>query len=359
MTIIVTGGAGFIGSAVCRHFVGLGRRVVNIDKMTYAATLGSTQMLAGHPRYRHVKIDVCDPAALAACFAEHKPEAVIHLAAESHVDRSITGPADFVSTNILGAFQILTASKFYWEGLGAEAARAFRVIHVSTDEVYGSLGSTGLFSEETAYAPNSPYSASKASSDHLARAWFHTYGLPVIVSNCSNNYGPYQFPEKLIPLTILNGYEGRPLPVYGSGANVRDWLHVDDHVAAIHAILARGSPGQNYNIGSRNERTNLQVVRLVCELLDAAAPSQAPHGDLIRFVTDRPGHDQRYAIDPSKLEREIGWRSKHTFEDGLKQTVDWYLAHEDWWGPLRQGSGDQRLGLPARVAGRGPHDQLA
>ncbi len=344
MRVLVTGGCGFIGSAVCRHYVGVGAHVVNIDKMTYAATEGST---AGLPdtHYTHLRADIGDPAAMAAAFDGFKPDVVIHLAAESHVDRSISGPDAFITTNIVGTFQLLNAARHYWERLAAEAAERFRFLHVSTDEVYGALGVGGAFTETTRYAPTSPYSASKAGSDHLALAWRHTYGLPVIISNCSNNYGPFQFPEKLIPLTIINARLGRPLPVYGAGTNVRDWLHVDDHVDALDTVLTHGAPGQSYNIGSRNERTNIELVRTLCALMDEIAPSMSPHSNLIRFVEDRPGHDHRYAIDPTKLERELGWRSRRSFKDGLRETLNWYLDNETWWGPIRQRDGDVRLGL--------------
>jgi dTDP-glucose 4,6-dehydratase len=347
LKIIVTGGAGFIGSAVCRLLASRGDEVINIDKLTYAASLGSTAELAGSGHYVLLQKDICDPAAMAAAFAAHQPDAVIHLAAESHVDRSITGPAAFVETNIVGTYVLLQAALDYWRTLATPRREAFRFLHVSTDEVYGSLGPDGLFSETTPYAPSSPYSASKASADHLALAWFHTFGLPVIVSNCSNNYGPFHFPEKLIPLMILNALEGRELPVYGDGSNVRDWLYVEDHARALALIVEQGRPGDKYNVGGRNERSNLHVVQTICDLLDQFTPANGggDRRELIRYVTDRPGHDQRYAIDASKLETELGWRAEETFETGLEKTVRWYLDHSDWWAPLRQAHGLDRKGL--------------
>ena len=304
------------------------------------------------PGYRFVQADVADPAAVGAAFAEHRPDAVLHLAAESHVDRSITGPGQFVRTNVVGTLTMLQAALEHWRGLEGAARDAFRFLHVSTDEVYGSLGAEGLFTEATAYDPRSPYSASKAGSDHLASAWFHTYGLPVVISNCSNNYGPYHFPEKLIPLAILNALEGKPLPVYGDGSNVRDWLYVEDHARALKLIVERGAPGRTYNVGGRNERTNLQVVQAICDILDRLAPRPGapPRGELIAFVADRPGHDQRYAIDATRLEAELGWRAQETFETGLERTVRWYLDRRDWWEPIRARYGGERLGLPAAPA---------
>jgi dTDP-glucose 4,6-dehydratase len=349
MRILVTGGAGFIGSAVCRHLVAeLGEEVVNLDKLTYAACLASLDPIAGDARYRFERADICDRPALDRILAATEPDGVIHLAAESHVDRSISGAADFVTTNVVGTFQLLEASRGYWERLPPHRRAAFRFLHVSTDEVYGSLGPTGRFTEETRYDPSSPYSASKAASDHLAIAWHRTYGMPVVVSNCSNNYGPCQFPEKLIPLVIINALEGLELPVYGDGSNVRDWLHVEDHARALVRILARGRPGEKYNVGGHNERTNLEVVGGICAHLDRLAPAGRRHGDLIRFVADRPGHDARYAIDAGKTESEIGWRATETFESGLEKTVRWYLANEAWWRPLRERRyGGERLGLLA------------
>ncbi|AXS39876.1 dTDP-glucose 4,6-dehydratase [Breoghania sp. L-A4] len=347
MKILVTGGAGFIGSAVCRYLVSeRGLSVVNVDKLTYAANLASLSSIETDANYRFERADITDRAAMDAIFARHAPDAVMHLAAESHVDRSITGAADFIDTNIVGTYQLLEAARGYWESLDGARRDAFRFLHVSTDEVYGSLGSEGLFHEDTPYDPSSPYSASKAASDHLAIAWGRTYGLPVIVSNCSNNYGPYHFPEKLIPLVVLNALEGRPLPIYGDGSNVRDWLYVEDHARALYLLLSKGRVGEKYNVGGRNERSNLQVVERICGLLDAHAPKNHPYADLITFVDDRPGHDARYAIDATKTEREVGWRAQETFETGLEKTVLWYLEQESWWRPLRDGRyAGERLGL--------------
>jgi len=347
MRVIVTGGAGFIGSAVCRHLVrDLGHDVVAIDKLTYAGCLASLAPLDGDPRFRLERADICDAEALTRLFDLYRPEGVLHLAAESHVDRSISGARVFVDTNVIGTFNVLEAARSYVAGAGQPIADRFRMVHVSTDEVFGSLGADGFFTEATAYDPSSPYSATKAASDHLARAWRRTYGLPVMVSNCSNNYGPCQFPEKLIPLMILAALEGRPLPVYGDGANVRDWLHVQDHARALALMLERGRPGETYNVGGRNERSNLEVVRQICALMDRLRPAGAPHDRLITYVADRPGHDQRYAIDAAKLETELGWRAAETFETGLEKTVAWYLERRDWWEPLRQeGYGGERLGL--------------
>ncbi|MBB4212551.1 dTDP-glucose 4,6-dehydratase [Rhodothalassium salexigens DSM 2132] len=349
MKVMVTGGAGFIGSAVVRLLVDtLDVQVVTVDALTYAGNLASLAPVAERPGHRFVHADIRDRARLDALFAEERPDAVLHLAAESHVDRSIDGPAAFVDTNIVGTYTVLEAARAYWSALPAAARDAFRFHHVSTDEVFGELGPDGAFTEDSPYAPRSPYSASKAASDHLVRAWAHTYGLPVLISNCSNNYGPYQFPEKLIPLMILNGLDGRDLPVYGAGAQVRDWLHVDDHARALWAVLTRGRPGETYAIGGGAERRNLAVVEALCERLDARRPQGAPHRRLIRFVADRPGHDARYAIDAAKARRALGWRPEHSFDSGLDHTVDWYLANPDWWQPIRDGSyrGD-RLGLAA------------
>lgn len=350
MRYLVTGGAGFIGSAVCRYLVGeIGACVLNVDKLTYAA---NTQSLAGiriDPNYHFLHADICDSDVIAEAFRSFQPDAVIHLAAESHVDRSITGAAAFIETNITGTFVLLEAARQYWSGLKAARREAFRFLHVSTDEVYGSLGEEGLFRESTAYDPSSPYSASKAASDHLVSAWHRTYHLPCLISNCSNNYGPYQFPEKLIPLMILNACDGKPLPVYGNGQNIRDWLYVDDHARALHTILTRGCVGQTYNVGGRNEQTNLGVVETICSLLDELRPQDYRHQDLITFVSDRPGHDQRYAIDASKLESELGWRAQENFASGIRKTVAWYLDNPEWWQPLRAGIYQgERLGLITR-----------
>lgn len=347
MRVLVTGGAGFIGSAVCRLLVAQhGLSVVNVDKLTYAANLRSLDSVARHPRYRFIQADICDRAAMESIFAEVQPEGVLHLAAESHVDRSISGSAPFIETNVVGSYQLLETARIHHSRLPSAARDKFRFVHVSTDEVYGALGPTGKFREDTPYAPSSPYSASKAASDHLALAWHTTYGLPVILSNCSNNYGPYQFPEKLIPLIILNALEAKPLPVYGDGSNVRDWLFVDDHVAGLLALLCAGKPGERYNFGGGNEMTNLSVVERICDLVDEFAPATQPRRSLITFVKDRPGHDFRYAIDAGKVERDLGWRPQETFDTGLRRTVAWYLQNRDWWLPLRQRVyGGERLGL--------------
>jgi len=351
MRALVTGGAGFIGSAVCRLLVGeAGWTVLNLDKLTYAANLSSLAEIDKHSNYSFVKGDICDRPLLDKVFAEFQPDAVLHLAAESHVDRSITGSAAFVETNIVGTHAMLEAALDYWKSLSDSAKRdRFRLLHVSTDEVFGSLGAEGAFSETTAYDPRSPYSASKAASDHLARAWGHTFGLPVLVTNCSNNYGSYHFPEKLIPLIILNALEGKPLPVYGDGSNVRDWLFVEDHARALKLVVEQGRVGETYAIGGRSERTNLQVVEIVCDLLDELSPNTAlgSRRALIQFVQDRPGHDQRYAIECAKIERELGWRSRESFESGLRATVQWYLDRRDWWAPIRaEKYKGERQGLP-------------
>jgi len=350
-TLLVTGGAGFIGSALVRKVVReTAHVVVNVDTLTYAGSLESLGDARAHPRHHFARVDVRDAAALRALFERHAPDAVIHLAAESHVDRSIDAPADFVQTNVVGTFTLLQEARRYWSGLPPDRREAFRFLHVSTDEVYGSLGPAGLFTEESPYRPGSPYAASKAASDHLARAWRHTYGLPVIVTNCSNNYGPYQFPEKLIPLTIQNALAGKPLPVYGRGENVRDWLYVDDHVEALLAVLERGRPGETYNAGGGAERRNIDVVRAVCALVDELAPDAAlqPRSRSITFVADRPGHDLRYAIDASKVERETGWRPRETFASGLRRTVEWYLANQEWCERVQAGAyRGERLGLAA------------
>ena len=329
--ILITGGAGFIGSAVVRQYIAeTDFTVINLDKLTYAGNLQSLTAVSGNHQYRFEKVDICDAVEVARVFREHQPDVVMHLAAESHVDRSITGPAAFMQTNIVGTYILLEAARTYWNGLEGEHKVGFRFHHISTDEVFGSLGESGLFTEETPYEPNSPYSASKAASDHLVRAWHHTYGLPVITTNCSNNYGPYHFPEKLIPLMILNAVNGKPLPVYGNGDNIRDWLYVDDHARALRLVLEKGKPGETYNIGGFNEKTNLEVVRTICEILDELRPQNAPYARLITFVKDRPGHDHRYAIDAGKIARELGWRPSETFETGLRKTVLWYLENAEW-----------------------------
>lgn len=353
MKIIVTGGAGFIGSAVCRHLVqDLGHEVVNLDKLTYAGTLTSLRDIEASDLYSFEQVDICDRPALDRVFETYKPDAVMHLAAESHVDRSITGAADFIETNIVGTFQMLEAARAYLSGLEGDQKESFRFLHVSTDEVYGSLGAEGLFEEETAYDPRSPYSASKASADHLASAWFETYGLPVVISNCSNNYGPFHFPEKLIPLMILNALDGKPLPVYGDGSNIRDWLYVDDHAKALFTILTKGRLGEKYNVGGRNERTNLTVVERICDILDDRKPlAEGSYKGLITYVTDRPGHDARYAIDATKLETELGWRAEENFETGIAKTIDWYLANDWWWEPLRAHAGERKGLLDQKAKG--------
>ncbi len=345
--ILVTGGAGFIGSAVVRHLIDdTPAKVLNLDVLSYAGRLENLAEVSHSERYGFLRADINDPAALAQAFESFQPTVVMHLAAESHVDRSISGAVPFVNTNIVGTFNMLEAALRCWRGLEGPAKDRFRFLHISTDEVFGSLGATGLFSETTPYDPRSPYSASKAASDHLVRAWGHTYGLPVLISNCSNNYGPYHFPEKLIPLTILNAMLGLPLPVYGAGANVRDWLYVEDHARALGLIVQRGRPGESYNVGGSNERTNLEVVRAICARLDEGQPrASGSHTDLITFVQDRPGHDQRYAIDATKLKTELGWRPQETFETGLTRTVDWYRQRRDWWEPLRKVYDGERLGV--------------
>ncbi len=356
MKLLVTGGAGFIGSSVCRHLITeRGANVVNIDKLTYAANLASLDSVADNARYAFHKLDICDADGVNAVLASEQPDGILHLAAESHVDRSITGPAAFISTNIGGTYTLLEASRAYWEKLPGARKDRFRFLHVSTDEVFGSLGDDGAFTETTPYDPSSPYSASKAASDHLARAWHRTYGFPAVLSNCSNNYGPYHFPEKLIPLVITNALLGRPLPVYGQGSNVRDWLYVDDHARALVSIIERGVPGESYNVGGRAERNNLAVVRAICGQLDGlkARTDGKPHDSAISFVTDRPGHDFRYAINPDKIEREIGWRAQESFETGLEKTIRWYLANEAWWRPLRESRYDgERLGLAQKATGQ-------
>jgi dTDP-glucose 4,6-dehydratase len=348
---LITGGAGFIGSAVVRHLIReTDYRVCVVDKLTYAGNLASLASIANNPRYSFVRADVADAPRVKEAFANFRPDVVMHLAAESHVDRSIDGPAAFIETNIIGTYTLLEAALAYWRALPKNAQNDFRFHHISTDEVFGSLETDGCFSETTAYAPRSPYSASKAASDHLVRAWHHTYGLPVLITNCSNNYGPYHFPEKLIPLTIINGLEGKKLPVYGNGGNVRDWLYVEDHARALLAVVGGGRLGETYCIGGRSERTNLQVVKAICALLDELAPNEAI-GDreaLISFVTDRPGHDLRYAIDPTRICTEIGWQPRESFDSGLRKTVEWFLANRSWWQPVRDKVyGGERLGVPA------------
>jgi dTDP-glucose 4,6-dehydratase len=349
--LLVTGGAGFIGSAVVRHVIRrTGWQVANVDKLTYAGNLESLAEARDSDRHRHFRVDICDRPALDAIFAEVRPDAVLHLAAESHVDRSIDGAAPFIQTNLVGTFTLLEAATAYWRGLDGAARGSFRFQHISTDEVFGSLGATGRFSETTPYAPNSPYSASKAGSDHLVRAWHHTYGLPTLATNCSNNYGPYHFPEKLIPLVIIRALRGEPLPVYGKGENVRDWLHVEDHAEALVTVLQKGRVGETYNVGGDSERRNIDVVRGICALLDEMLPGSPnrPHDRLIQFVTDRPGHDARYAIDSGKIRRELGWTPRHGFEDGLRRTVRWYLDNRPWWESVMSGAyRGERLGLKA------------
>ena len=355
MTLLITGGAGFIGSNLVRHVLErTGHRVVVVDKLTYAGSLLNLEEAVSDPRMTFVQADIADGEAMPRLFAEHRPSAVLNLAAETHVDRSIDGPRPFIDTNVVGAFVLLEAARRYYADLPAAEREAFRFLHVSTDEVYGTLGPDGLFSEGTPYAPNSPYAASKAAADHLVRAYFHTYQLPVLLTNCSNNYGPYQFPEKLIPLMILNAVEGRELPIYGDGGNIRDWLHVEDHCAGLMLVLTEGRPGEKYNIGGGNERTNLQIVDRLCEVLEELRPAAAnpalgragSYRNLRTFVPDRPGHDRRYAIDAEKIRRELGWRPRHTFEDGLRRTVAWYLEHRSWCEQIVAGRYDrQRLGL--------------
>ena len=343
MTLLITGGAGFIGSAVVRQAVARGQRVVNVDALTYAACLENVASVADNPLYAFEHADIRDAEAMARIFAAHQPTAVMHLAAESHVDRSIDGPGAFIETNVNGTYTLLQAARAHWEGLGKPAD--FRFHHISTDEVFGTLGETGQFTEDTPYAPNSPYSASKAASDHLVRAWHETYGLPVVLTNCSNNYGPYHFPEKLIPVVILNALAGKPIPVYGQGLNVRDWLYVEDHADALLTVLFRGENGRSYNIGGENEARNIDLVTMICAILDRLRPADRPYASLITYVQDRPGHDLRYAIDPTRICTELGWRPSVTLEQGLEKTVEWYLANEDWWRPLQARAGvGQRLG---------------
>lgn len=346
--IIVTGGAGFIGSAVCRHLVqDAGVSVLNIDKLTYAGNVESLAMLNDPELYQHAQVDICDAEKVRSCIETFQPDAIMHLAAESHVDRSIDGPDTFIQTNIVGTYTLLEEARRYVKTLPEERRNRFRFLHISTDEVYGSLGPEGLFTETTPYDPRSPYSASKASSDHLVMAWHHTYDLPVLITNCSNNYGPYHFPEKLIPLVILNALEEKQLPVYGKGDNIRDWLYVEDHARALYLILQNGVPGETYNVGGNNERTNLAVVETICDILDELVPrtTGASRRELITFVPDRPGHDKRYAIDASKLRSELGWRAQEDFDSGIRKTIQWYLDNRSWWEPIRSGKySGERLG---------------
>jgi len=346
LKLIVTGGAGFIGSALIRYLINTTDTIVmNVDKLTYAGNLDSLVSIINNPQYHFSQTDICDAKALQKIFTEFQPDAVMHLAAESHVDRSIDGPAEFINTNIIGTYTLLEATRNYWLTLSEPAKSEFRFQHISTDEVYGSLGTEGLFTEATSYQPNSPYSASKASSDHLVRAWFHTFNLPVVTTNCSNNYGPYQFPEKLIPLIILNALEGKPLPIYGKGENIRDWLYVDDHTSALYTVLKNGRLGEVYNIGGNYEKTNMEVVTTLCEILDELVPSTAPYKNLITYVTDRPGHDLRYAIDSTKIQNELNWQPQETFATGLRKTVQWYLDNKDWCQRVVDGSYQrERLG---------------
>jgi dTDP-glucose 4,6-dehydratase len=343
MKILVTGGAGFIGSAVVRLAMARGHEVVNLDALTYAACLDNVASVAGMEGYHFVQADIRDAAALDTVFNEHQPDAVMHLAAESHVDRSIDGPGAFIETNVMGTYTLLQAARSYWEGRGKPDT--FRFHHISTDEVFGSLGDTGMFTEETPYDPHSPYSASKASSDHLVRAWAETYGLPVVLTNCSNNYGPYHFPEKLVPVVILNALAGKEIPVYGEGLNVRDWLYVEDHADALLLVLQKGEIGRSYNIGGENEARNIDLVTTICATLDRLRPTDHPYADLISYVTDRPGHDLRYAIDPARIRGELGWRPSVTLEEGIGQTVQWYLDNKDWWRAFQSRDGiGTRLG---------------
>ncbi|MEZ9539105.1 dTDP-glucose 4,6-dehydratase [Shewanella sp. 10N.286.51.B8] len=358
MKILVTGGAGFIGSAVIRHIIKKTKdSVINVDKLTYAGNLESLISIENDERYAFEQVDICDAVELERVFKEHKPDAVMHLAAESHVDRSITGPSDFIQTNIVGTYTLLEATRAYWNELSDEAKTAFRFHHISTDEVYGDLphpdevqseDELTLFTETTPYAPSSPYSASKASSDHLVRSWLRTYGLPTIVTNCSNNYGPYHFPEKLIPLVILNALEGKDLPIYGKGDQIRDWLYVEDHARALYKVVTVGKVGETYNIGGHNEKQNIEVVKTICFILDTLVPKESAYADQITYVTDRPGHDRRYAIDATKMSKELNWEPEETFETGLRKTIEWYLSNETWCKHVQDGSYQrERLGINA------------